>query len=86
MRQAEEFRYVVLPAQAEGSRPLAGALRNLGLTPAWAETIGILQEDSPLTVDQLGELLVCESDHPSRLVERTARVGLLERITSFSDR
>jgi DNA-binding MarR family transcriptional regulator len=86
MRQAEEFRYVVLAAQREGSRLLAGALRSLGLTPAWAEAIVILEEASPLTVNQLGELLVCESDHPSRLVERMARAGLLERIASPSDR
>lgn len=86
MRPAEEFRYVVLAAQREGNRLLAAALRELDLTPAWAETLVILDERSPLTVKELGDLLVCESDHPSRLVDRMARAGLLERTALPSDR
>jgi DNA-binding MarR family transcriptional regulator len=58
----------------------------LDLTPAWAETLVILDEGSPLTVTELGDLLVCESDHPSRLVDRMARAGLLERTALLSDR
>jgi DNA-binding MarR family transcriptional regulator len=85
VRDAEEFRYLVLAAQREGSRLLAGALRPLGLTPAWAEAIIILDERSPLTVKELGDLLVCESDHPSRLADRMSRTGLIERIPSPSD-
>jgi len=86
VRPAEEFRYVVLAAQREGNRLLAAALRELDLTPAWAETLVILDERSPLTVTELGDLLVCESDHPSRLVDRMARAGLLERTALPSDR
>src|SRR3954447_9322336 len=86
MRPAEELRYLVLAAQREGNRLLAAALRPLGLTPAWAEAIIILDEHSPLTVKQLGDLLVCEGDHPSRLVDRMARADLILRSTSSSDR
>jgi MarR family transcriptional regulator, organic hydroperoxide resistance regulator len=86
VRPAEEFRYVVLAAQREGNRLLAAALRELDLTPAWAETLVILDERSPLTVKELGDLLVCENDHPSRLVDRMARAGLLERTALPSDR
>lgn len=76
----------MLAAQREGNRLLAAALRELDLTPAWAETLVILDERSPLTVKELGDLLVCESDHPSRLVDRMARAGLLERTALPSDR
>ena len=86
MRRAEELRYAVLAAQREGNRVLAAALRELGLTPAWAEALVVLDEWSPLTVRQLGDLLVCEGDHPSRLVDRMARAGLVERAASTSDR
>ena len=45
----------------------------------------ILDERSPLTVKELGDLLVCESSHPSRLVERMVRAGLVERAASSVD-
>ncbi len=86
MRRGEAFRYLVLAAQREGNRGLAAALRELGLTPAWAEVLVILDEHSPLTVKGLGELLVCESDHPSRLVKRMVAAGLLERRALATDR
>jgi DNA-binding MarR family transcriptional regulator len=86
VRRGEEFRYVVLAAQREGNRRLAAALRELNLTPAWAEVLIILDEHSPLTVKELGDLLVCESDHPSRLVNRMVSAGLLERRALASDR
>ena len=86
MRQAEQFRYLILAAQREGNRLLASALRELGLTPAWAEAIVILHEHTPRTVRELGDLLVCEGDHPSRLVERMARAGLVNRLPSPTDR
>jgi DNA-binding MarR family transcriptional regulator len=60
-------------------------LQDLGVTPAWAEAIEILNEGSPLTVKELGDLLVCERNHPSRLVERMVRAGLLERAASSAD-
>lgn len=85
MRRAEEFRYVVLAAQREGNRLLSLALQELGLTPAWAEAIVILDERSPLTVKELGDLLVCEGSHPSRLVERMVQAGLVERAASSTD-
>ncbi len=85
MRRAEEFRYVVLAAQREGNRLLSSALEGIGLTPAWAEAIMILEESGPITVKELGELLVCESSHPSRLVERMVVAGLVERAASSTD-
>ncbi len=80
------MRYTVLAAQREGNRALAAALRELNLTPAWAEVLVILDEHSPLTVKELGDLLVCEGDHPSRLVNRMVGAGLLEREPLPSDR
>ncbi|AGM31491.1 transcriptional regulator [Mycobacteroides abscessus] len=64
---------------------LAAALKPLGLTPAWAETIGVLDEREPLTIRELGLLLVCEGDHPSRLVNRMVSAGLLTAELSPDD-
>lgn len=86
MRPSEELRYLILAAQREGNRALAHALRRLNLTPAWAEVLMILAERSPLSVRELGNLLVCENDHPSRLAERMVRAGLLERGVMAQDK
>jgi DNA-binding MarR family transcriptional regulator len=82
MRQAEKLRYLALAAQREGNRSLAAALRPLGLTPAQSEVLRLLGDHAPLTLTGLGELLVCESGtNPSRLVDRTVELGLVDRAT-----
>ena len=85
MRPGEELRYLVLAAQREGNRIFAAQLKPLGLTPAWAEAITVLAEREPLTISDLGHLLVCEGDHPSRLVSRMVSAGLLTAQPSPDD-
>ncbi|MDY7106284.1 MAG: MarR family transcriptional regulator [Actinomycetota bacterium] len=80
------FRHVVLAAQRLGNRVLAEELRPLGLTPAWAEALTVLAAFEPLTIRELGRLLVCEADHPSRLAARLERDGLVARRRSTADR
>ncbi|GAA4857358.1 hypothetical protein GCM10025787_47160 [Saccharopolyspora rosea] len=87
MHAAEELRYLILAAQREGNRLLAQALRPLGLTPAQAEVIRILSDHQPLTLNGLGELLVCDSGQsPSRLIGRLVAKGFIERQPSDTDR
>src|SRR5215207_6645107 len=86
MNEAEELRYLVLAAQREGNRMLAERLRPLGLTPSQAEVLRVLQEHQPLSLVELGGLLVCETGSPSRLVRRLVRAGLVERTPSEADK
>jgi MarR family transcriptional regulator, organic hydroperoxide resistance regulator len=87
VRTAEELRYLVLAAQREGNRLLARSLRPLGLTPSQAEVLQVLGDHQPLTLNGLGELLVCESGtNPSRLVDRLVAQGLIDRQPSARDR
>lgn len=87
MRRAEELRYLILAAQREGNRLLGQALRPLGITSSQAEVIQVLRERQPLTLNGLGELLVCESGNsPSRLVDRLTVAGLVTRRPSEHDR
>ena len=87
MRQAEQVRYLVLAAQREGNRRLAADLLPLDLTPAQAEILRILGDHTGLTVDGVGEMLVCDSGiNPSRLVDRLVRAGLVERTNDADDR
>src|SRR5450432_634746 len=82
MQPVEELRYLVLAAQREGNRTLAEALRPLDLTPSQAEVLRVLQEYQPLSLIALGNLLVCETGSPSRLVNGMVEVGLIERLPS----
>lgn len=86
MQRAEELRYLVLAAQREGYRQLSDLLRPLGLTPSQAEVIRVLQESEPLSLVDLGELLVCETGSPSRLVNGLVESGVVARERSPRDR
>jgi DNA-binding MarR family transcriptional regulator len=63
----------------------AAALKPLNLTPAWAEALSVLDSREPLTIRELGLLLVCEGEHPSRLVNRMVTAGLLTTEPSPDD-
>jgi DNA-binding MarR family transcriptional regulator len=87
MRTAEELRYAILALQREGNRSLMAALKPLGVTPAQAEVIRVLDGYAPLTLAGLGELLICESGTgPSRLVDRLVALGAVERTVGDTDR
>lgn len=86
MRPEEELRFLVLAAQREGSRTLAAALSPLGLTPAQAEVVRCLADHGPMSLRELGALLVCESGSPSRLVDTVVSRELATRKEDQADR
>src|SRR2546429_4027544 len=86
MQPIEELRYLILAAQREGNRLFAEALPPLRLTPSQAEVLRVLQDHEPLSLIALGDLLVCETGSPSRLVQGLVEDGLVERIPSSTDK
>jgi DNA-binding MarR family transcriptional regulator len=87
VRKAEHLRYAILAAQREGNRLLIQALKPHGITPSQAEVLRLLQQHGTLSLNGLGQLLVCESGtNPSRLVDRVVAAGLVERRTDAEDR
>ncbi|HEX4444712.1 MAG TPA: MarR family transcriptional regulator [Galbitalea sp.] len=87
MRPSEELRYAILALQREGNRNLIAALKPVGLTPAQAEVLRVLDDYAPLTLTALGELLICESGTgPSRLVDRLVTSGAVQRTVDRNDR
>lgn len=86
MQPVEELRYLILAAQREAYRQLADRLRPLGLTPSQAEVLSVLAQREPLSLVDLGELLVCETGSPSRLVNGLVEHGLVRRDRSDTDR
>ncbi|GCE07229.1 MarR family winged helix-turn-helix transcriptional regulator [Dictyobacter aurantiacus] len=86
MQPVEELRYLILAAQREGNRMLAEALRPLNLTPSQAEVLRVMQDHQPLSLVALGELLICETGSPSRLVNGMVEAGLIERAIAPANR
>lgn len=86
MEPVEEIRYLMLAVQREGNRTLTEALRPLELTPSQAEVLRVLQEFQPLSLIALGDLLICETGSPSRLVNGMVEAGLIERVPSTTNR
>lgn len=51
-----------------------------------ADAIDVIGDAGPLSLTELSELLVAESGHPSRLVDRLVEAGLVSRRTGAVDR
>lgn len=81
-----ELRYLLLAAQREGARQMTGQLRPLNLTPAQAEILLVLAERAPLTLAEVGRLIVCESGSPSRIVDTLTKRNLVDREPGQVDR
>lgn len=81
-----ELRYLLLAAQREGARQMASQLKPLSLTSAQAEIMLVLSQRAPLTLAEVGRLIVCESHSPSRIVETLVKRGLVSREPGQVDR
>ncbi|MEO6012071.1 MAG: MarR family transcriptional regulator [Devosia sp.] len=86
MRPEEELRFLILAAQREGSRNLSAQLAAVKLTPSQAEVVRCLAGHGPLSLRALGELLVCESGSPSRLVDALVKRAIVVRREDAGDR
>ena len=62
------------------------AMQPLGITAAQADVLSVLARAGPLSLKELGELLIAEAGHPSRMVDRLVSAGLVERRPAEDDR
>jgi MarR family transcriptional regulator, organic hydroperoxide resistance regulator len=86
MEHVLELAMSVKAVQRDLERRLNDALRPIGLTAAQAEAIVVIGQAQPLSLKELGELLIAEAGHPSRLVDRLVEAGLVERRSAPEDR
>lgn len=84
-RAENRLRLLVLALQRDLHRALGDALRPLGVTPAQAEVLAVLAAQAPLSLQALGERLVCETGSPSRLVDGLVRAGWVARLPDPDD-
>jgi DNA-binding MarR family transcriptional regulator len=81
-----EFALSVKAIQRELERRTNEAMQPLGLTAAQADALVVIGQAEPLSLKELGELLIAEAGHPSRLVDRLVEAGLVERRAAGDDR
>jgi MarR family transcriptional regulator, organic hydroperoxide resistance regulator len=72
--------------QRESERLMNEAMRPLGLTAAQADAVVVIGRAGPLSLKELGELLIAEAGSPSRLVDRLVEAGLVQRQLAGADR
>lgn len=77
---------LVKAAQRELERRSNDVMRPLGLTAAQADALTVIAQAGPLSLKALGELLIAEAGHPSRLVDRLVEAGLVTRQAAGDDR
>jgi DNA-binding MarR family transcriptional regulator len=67
-------------------RAMNEALEPVGVTAAQADAITVIGQAQPLSLKALGDLLIAEAGHPSRLVDRLVQAGWVERAGAADDR
>jgi DNA-binding MarR family transcriptional regulator len=82
----EDFGLLLKALARETDRRINDLLRPLGITASQAEALQLLDRYGPLSLGELGNLLIAEGGHPSRLVDRLVATGLLQRQSASDDR
>src|SRR4051794_41910692 len=70
-----EFGLLIKAGQRDLERRANETMRPLGLTGAQADALTVIGQAGPLSLKELGELLIAEAGHPSRLVDRLGGGG-----------
>jgi DNA-binding MarR family transcriptional regulator len=81
-----EFALSIKAVERELERWMTEAMRPLGITAAQADALVVIGGAEPISLKDLGDLLIAEAGHPSRLVDRLVAAGLVTRRPSAEDR
>lgn len=81
-----EFGLCIKAIHRELDRQVNEALRPLGLTGPQADALVVIAQAGPMSLKELGDLLIAEAGHPSRLVDRLVEANLVERRPAAGDR
>jgi DNA-binding MarR family transcriptional regulator len=81
-----ELALSVKAGHRELDRRIGDLMRSLGVTAPQADALYVIGKAQPLSLKELGELLIAEAGHPSRLVDRLVDAGWVKRSQSDHDR
>ncbi|MFC0233734.1 MarR family winged helix-turn-helix transcriptional regulator [Vagococcus entomophilus] len=85
MNDIVRLRYLLNCVQKEGNKKYTELLAPLGITPNQSEVLQVLEACEPLSLKELGELLICEQKSPSRLVQRLVNNQLIYKSKDLVD-
>ncbi|GAA2125607.1 MarR family winged helix-turn-helix transcriptional regulator [Actinomadura napierensis] len=86
MEPVLELVMAVKTAQREIERRFNHLLRPLGVTAVQAEALLVIADGEPISIADLGARMPADPGHPSRLTDRLAVAGWVERRPSARDR
>lgn len=81
-----EFALTVKAVDREVQRRIHDAMVPLGVTGPQADALIVIGQAGHISLKDLGDLLIAEGGHPSRLVDRLVEAGLVERRPADDDR
>ena len=81
----EELRYLIKAVDKEGEQVYAKLLHPFDITTSQNEILKILDIKDGLSISQIGELLICGSENPSRIVDRLINKGLVKKEKNVDD-
>ncbi|MGG5331710.1 MarR family winged helix-turn-helix transcriptional regulator [Enterococcus sp. AZ163] len=85
MDKVQQLRFLIKIAEREGISELTNQLKPLDLTPSQSEVLQILAEKEPLSLKEIGNLIICEKNFPSRLVQKLVDKGLVFKSIAKED-
>lgn len=86
MDPLSEFVILIKALQREIERMMNDAMHPVGLTAQQADALHVIGRAGPLSLGELGALLIAESGNPSRLVDRLVKAGYVQRCEAGTDR
>ncbi|MEU6745103.1 MarR family transcriptional regulator [Spirillospora sp. NPDC046719] len=85
MEPVLELLMALKTAQREVERRFNHLLRPLGVTAVQAEALLIIADEQPVSIADLGARMAADPGHPSRLADRLAAAGWIDRRPSPRD-
>ncbi|UQS83333.1 MarR family winged helix-turn-helix transcriptional regulator [Bombilactobacillus thymidiniphilus] len=84
--QIELLRFLLKSCEREGLANFNNLLKELKITANQAEVLTVLDTYGPMSIKNLGQLLICERQSPSRLVSSVINKGLARTIPYQKDK
>ena len=85
MNKIEELRYLIKAIDKEGEAYYSQLLAPLSITPNQNEVLKILDVKNGLSIKEIGQLLICGSDSPSRVIQRLIDKDLVVKVSDEND-
>ncbi len=84
--QIELLRYLVKSCEREATSKFNNLLKDFDITVNQSEVLTVIDQYGEMSLKELGNLLVCERQSPSRLVQSLIKKNLIEKVPFEQDK